>query len=70
MKQKAHLRAVEATRDISRIASNFFDTLDIHASSLTKIFNESQTMQDKQLLELEKKFEVCDPVLSLFDRLK
>ncbi|XP_042459706.1 kinesin-like protein KIN-5A [Zingiber officinale] len=57
--REAHLRAVEATRAISRIASNFFDTLDIHASSLTKIFNESQTMQDKQLLELEKKFEEC-----------
>ncbi|XP_074592694.1 kinesin-like protein KIN-5A isoform X1 [Curcuma longa] len=57
--REAHLRTVEATRAISRIASNFFDTLDIHASSLTKIFNESQTMQDKQLLELEKKFEEC-----------
>ncbi|CAL9138541.1 unnamed protein product [Musa acuminata var. zebrina] len=57
--REGHFRTVEATRSISRIASNFFDTLNIHASTLTKILEESKTVQDKQLRELEKNFEDC-----------
>ncbi|KAJ8471575.1 hypothetical protein OPV22_025918 [Ensete ventricosum] len=56
---EGHLRTVEATRSISKINSNFFHTLDVHASTLTKILEESQTVQDKRLHELEKKFEEC-----------
>ncbi|URE19822.1 KISc [Musa troglodytarum] len=57
--REGHLRTVEATRSISKITSNFFHTLDVHASTLTKILKESQTVQDKRLHELEKKFEEC-----------
>nr|XP_009409541.1 PREDICTED: kinesin-like protein KIN-5A [Musa acuminata subsp. malaccensis] len=57
--REGHLRTVQATRSISKITSNFFHTLDVHASTLTKILEESQTVQDKRLHELEKKFEEC-----------
>lgn len=57
LEQKGHLRTVQATRSISKITSNFFHTLDVHASTLSKILEESQTVQDKRLHELEKKFE-------------
>ncbi|OAY85534.1 125 kDa kinesin-related protein [Ananas comosus] len=57
--REGHLRAVEATRSISKITSNFFHTLDAHASKLSSILEETQALQDKQLLELEKKFEEC-----------
>ncbi|WOL04664.1 kinesin-like protein KIN-5A [Canna indica] len=56
---EGHLRAVESTRSISKIATNFFETMDTHASKLTKILEESQTVQDQQLYDLEKKFEEC-----------
>ncbi|XP_072961377.1 kinesin-like protein KIN-5A [Typha angustifolia] len=57
--REGHLRAVEATRSISKITSNFFHTLDFHASKLSSILKETQTIQDQQLLDLEKKFEEC-----------
>ncbi|CAL9134934.1 unnamed protein product [Musa textilis] len=57
--REGHLRVVESTRSISKITSNFFQTLDIHASKLTKILEESQNIQDQQLHDLEKKFEEC-----------
>ncbi|KAJ4772770.1 Kinesin-like protein KIN-5A [Rhynchospora pubera] len=57
--RQGYLRAVEATRGISGITSSFFDSLDVHASNLSSILDESQTMQNSQLLDLEKKFEEC-----------
>ncbi|KAG6489133.1 hypothetical protein ZIOFF_050391 [Zingiber officinale] len=57
--REGHLRAVESTRSISMITSGFFQTLDNHASKLTKIMEESQTMQNQQLHDLENKFEEC-----------
>ncbi|XP_074578266.1 kinesin-like protein KIN-5A [Curcuma longa] len=57
--REGHLRAVESTRSISMITSGFFQTLDNHASKLTNIMEESQTMQNQQLHDLEKKFEEC-----------
>ncbi|XP_078179140.1 kinesin-like protein KIN-5A isoform X1 [Carex rostrata] len=57
--RQGYLRAVEATRGISSITSSFFDSLDVHASNLSSILDESQTVQNSQLLELEKKFEEC-----------
>nr|XP_010937758.1 kinesin-like protein KIN-5A [Elaeis guineensis] len=57
--REGHLRAVETTRSISVISSNFFHTLDVHASKLSRILEETQTVQDQQLRELEKKFEEC-----------
>ncbi|KAJ6799278.1 kinesin-like protein KIN-5A isoform X1 [Iris pallida] len=56
---EGHLRAMEMTRSISKVTSNFFHTLDGHASKLGKILEETQTVQDKQLCDLEKKFEEC-----------
>ncbi|KAG1371623.1 Kinesin-like protein KIN-5A [Cocos nucifera] len=57
--REGHHRAVETTRSISVISSNFFHTLDVHASKLSRILEETQTVQDQQLRELEKKFEEC-----------
>ncbi|XP_020582997.1 kinesin-like protein KIN-5A [Phalaenopsis equestris] len=57
--REGHLRTVEATRSISNTTINFFDTLDIHVSKLSKILEETQTSQYLQLSELEKKFEEC-----------
>lgn len=57
--REAHSRAVETTRSISKITVNFFKTLDGHASKLTEIVEEAQTVNDQKLSELEKKFEEC-----------
>ncbi|KAJ3676388.1 hypothetical protein LUZ60_003800 [Juncus effusus] len=57
--REGYLRAVEATRGISSITSNFFDSLDTHASNLSNILEQSQTVQNTQLFELERKFEEC-----------
>ncbi|KAJ0978494.1 hypothetical protein J5N97_013968 [Dioscorea zingiberensis] len=57
--QEGHLRAVEMTRSISKITTNFFHTLDVHASNLSKVLKETQAIQDQQLSQLEKKFEDC-----------
>ena len=50
---------METTRSISKVTTNFFYTLDVHASKLNKILEETQTVQDQQLCDLEKKFEVA-----------
>uniref|UniRef100_A0A0D9ZTH3 Kinesin motor domain-containing protein n=2 Tax=Oryza TaxID=4527 RepID=A0A0D9ZTH3_9ORYZ len=57
--REGHLRAVEASRSISKITAGFFSSLDVHASKLTSILEETQSVQDQQLLDLEKKFEEC-----------
>ncbi|XP_010259969.1 PREDICTED: kinesin-like protein KIN-5D [Nelumbo nucifera] len=57
--REGHFRTVEATRSISKITVNFFKTLDMHASKLTQIVEEAQTVDNKKLCELEKKFEEC-----------
>ncbi|KAL4587620.1 hypothetical protein LXL04_000492 [Taraxacum kok-saghyz] len=57
--RQAHSRAVETSRSISKTTMNFFDTLDTHATKLTKIVEEGQTVNDEKLFELEKKFEEC-----------
>ncbi|KAI0498240.1 hypothetical protein KFK09_021481 [Dendrobium nobile] len=57
--REGHLRTVETTRSISNTTINFFDTLDIHVSKLSKILEETQTSQYQQLSELERKFEEC-----------
>lgn len=49
---------MDTARSISKITVNFFETLDMHASKLTKIVEEAQTVNDKNLSEFEKKFEV------------
>nr|XP_022752804.1 kinesin-like protein KIN-5D [Durio zibethinus] len=56
---EAHSRAVDNARSISKITVNFFETLDMHASKLTKIVEEAQTVNDNKLSEFEKKFEEC-----------
>ncbi|XP_057955730.1 kinesin-like protein KIN-5D isoform X2 [Malania oleifera] len=57
--REAHSRAVDTTRSISKTTVNFFKTLDTHASKLTQIVEEAQTVNDQKLSELEKKFEEC-----------
>ncbi|XP_021279236.1 kinesin-like protein KIN-5D [Herrania umbratica] len=57
--REAHFRAVDTARLISKITVNFFETLDMHASKLTKIVEEAQTVNDSKLSEFEKKFEEC-----------
>ncbi|XP_020277289.1 kinesin-like protein KIN-5A [Asparagus officinalis] len=52
-----HLRTVETTRSISKMTTSFFQTLDVHASKVSKIMEESQNLQEQQLCELEIKFE-------------
>jgi kinesin family member 11 len=49
---------VEASRSISKITAGFFHSLDVHASRLTSILEDTHSVQDQQLLDLEKKFEV------------
>lgn len=60
---QAHSRAVETSRSISNTTKNFFDTLDVHATKLTKIVEEGQIVNDQKLMELERKFEVTRFVL-------
>ncbi|KAI3772419.1 hypothetical protein L6452_03605 [Arctium lappa] len=57
--REAHARAVETSRSISNITTNFFVTLDMHATKLTQIIEEGQIVNDQKLSELEKKFEEC-----------
>ncbi|CAI0545219.1 unnamed protein product [Linum tenue] len=57
--REAHSRAVETARSVSKITVNFFNTLDSHASSLNHIVEEAQSVNDKKLSDLEKKFEEC-----------
>ncbi|KAJ7947734.1 Kinesin-like protein [Quillaja saponaria] len=57
--RQAHARAVETTRSVSKVTVDFFETLDMHASSLTQIVEEAQTVNNKKLCELETKFEEC-----------
>ncbi|GJN36240.1 hypothetical protein PR202_gb25082 [Eleusine coracana subsp. coracana] len=57
--REGHLRAVEASRSISKITAGFFHSLDIHASKLSNILEDTQSVQNQQLLDLEKKFEEC-----------
>ncbi|XP_024019126.1 kinesin-like protein KIN-5D [Morus notabilis] len=57
--REAHARAVETARSISKITVNFFNTLDTHASNLTQIVEEAQSVNDRKLSEFEEKFEEC-----------
>lgn len=57
--REAHSRSVENARSVSKVTVNFFKTLDMHASNLTKIVEEAQTVNDQKLFEFEKKFEEC-----------
>ncbi|XP_068667950.1 kinesin-like protein KIN-5D [Aristolochia californica] len=57
--REGYARAVETTRSISKITVNFFKTLDAHAAKLGRLLEESQSVHDQKLRELEKKFEEC-----------
>lgn len=52
-------RNVERTKSISATTMNFFGTIDAHALELKRILEESQASHQKQLLQLQTKFEVC-----------
>ena len=49
---------MEASRSISKITAGFSHSLDVHASKLTNILEDTQSVQDQQLVDLEKKFVV------------
>lgn len=49
---------MDTARSISKVTLNFFNTLDAHASKLTCIVEESQTVNEQKLSDLERKFEV------------
>ncbi|KAL5581127.1 hypothetical protein UlMin_013569 [Ulmus minor] len=57
--REAHARAVETARSVSKITVDFFQTLDLHASNLTGIVEEAQTVNNQKLSDFEKKFEEC-----------
>ncbi|CAN1145683.1 Kinesin-like protein KIN-5D [Linum perenne] len=57
--REAHCRAVETARSVSTMTVNFFNTLDVHASSLNHIVEEAQSVNDHKLSDLERKFEEC-----------
>ncbi|KAK9157985.1 hypothetical protein Scep_004559 [Stephania cephalantha] len=57
--RKGHFRAVETARSISKITVNFFKTVDVHAFKLSEIVEEAQSVHDKKLTDLEKKYEEC-----------
>ncbi|KAK8939766.1 125 kDa kinesin-related protein [Platanthera guangdongensis] len=56
---EGHLRTVEATRSISKISTNFFHNLNVHSDRLSKIMEESKTIQNQKLHDLQKNFEEC-----------
>lgn len=62
---QAHSRTVETTRSISKVTLNFFNTLDTHASKLTCIVDEAQTVNEQKLSDLQRNFEVILSVLFL-----
>lgn len=53
---------MDTARSVSKVTVEFFKTLDTHATKLTGIVEEAQTVNHKKLSEFENKFEVI-PVL-------
>lgn len=62
---QAHSQAVDSARSVSKVTVEFFKTLDTHATKLTGIVEEAQTVNHRKLSEFENKFEVI-PVLDTF----
>uniref|UniRef100_A0A2P2MQ15 Kinesin motor domain-containing protein n=2 Tax=Rhizophora mucronata TaxID=61149 RepID=A0A2P2MQ15_RHIMU len=56
---EAHHRAMVAARAVSKITVNFFKTMDMHASNLSQMVQEAQTVNDMKFSDLGKKFEEC-----------
>uniref|UniRef100_A0ACD5XU16 Uncharacterized protein n=1 Tax=Avena sativa TaxID=4498 RepID=A0ACD5XU16_AVESA len=52
-------RNVERTKSISATTMNFFSTIDAHALELKRILEDTQTSHQKQLIQLQTKFEAC-----------
>ncbi|CAA7036796.1 unnamed protein product [Microthlaspi erraticum] len=57
--RKAHSQAADSARSVSKVTVEFFKTLDTHATKLTGIVEEAQTVNHKKLSEFENKFEEC-----------
>lgn len=55
---------MDSARSVSKVTVEFFKTLDTHATKLTGIVEEAQTVNHRKLSEFENKFEVI-PVLGL-----
>ncbi|KAL6905795.1 hypothetical protein ACP4OV_003396 [Aristida adscensionis] len=56
--QEGLTKNLERTKSVSETTTNFFRTIDAHAVELTKILEESQMAHQKQLFQLQKKFDV------------
>jgi hypothetical protein len=62
-------RNLERMKSVSATTMNFFRTIDSHALELKKVLEESQMAHQKQLFQLQKKFEVifcCSHILYRF----
>lgn len=57
--REAIQRTIESTRVISKVNTDFFATLESHASKLSQFVEEMQIVHDKKLEDLERKFEEC-----------
>lgn len=57
---------MDSARSVSKVTVEFFKTLDTHATKLTGIVEEAQTVNHKKLSEFENKFEVT-PVSRILD---
>ncbi|GJN14012.1 hypothetical protein PR202_gb00783 [Eleusine coracana subsp. coracana] len=59
-------RNLERSKSVSTTTVNFFRTIDAHTLVLIKILEESQSVHKKQLLQLQKKFEVIFAEVAYF----
>ncbi|GAB2286050.1 Kinesin-like protein KIN-5D [Dionaea muscipula] len=56
---QAHCSTVNATRSISKVTANFFETLDMHAFNMVQVVDDGQVVSEQKLTDMEKKFEEC-----------
>lgn len=49
---------MDSARSVSKVTVEFFKTLGTHATKLTGIVEEAQTVNHRKLSEFENKFEV------------
>ncbi|KAF3329937.1 kinesin-related protein-like protein [Carex littledalei] len=53
------LSTIEATRSISKVTEDFFDTLDTQTSKFCTILEDSRAVNNEQFSQFQKKFEDC-----------
>lgn len=62
-------RNLERTKSVSATTMNFFRTVDSHALELKKVLEKSHMAHQKQLFQLQKKFEVTFCCIHIFSKL-